>query len=110
MTISPVFFERGNDKTFVGLSLPRYVLFNLRERLLPQKTIESSYFSPRIAFLISTKGKRGSLPFVVFLIETFSFILSAFSALRERFSQANEILDLVITDESFQSLFFLHIL
>ena len=67
--ISPSFLSRGKDKIFVELSFPRYVRLSSRDFRELMITREPSYSAPRTTSAILTKGKRGSLPFVVFLIE-----------------------------------------
>ncbi len=66
--ISPEVSERGKERIFVVESLSRYVLLSVRCARGERNVMESSYSFPRIASLIYTKGKRGSLPFVLFLI------------------------------------------
>lgn len=68
MVISPEVLDRGKERMFVVLFIPRSLLFNSFCFLAEIKLIPNSYFSPKILFFIEAKGKRGSLPFVLFEI------------------------------------------
>ena len=66
--ISPEFGDSEKERTFVVLSLPRYFLLIFLCSAGERKLIDRSYFLPKIFSFIDTKGKLGSLPFVVFFI------------------------------------------
>jgi len=68
MVISPEMSDKGNERILVVLFIPRYfkfISFCFKEE---SELNPSSYFSPKILFFIETKGKRGSLPFVLLVI------------------------------------------
>ncbi len=66
--MSPEVSESGNERIFVVESLFRYVRLSCRCLVAERNRTPNSYSGPKILSLIETKGKRGSLPFVVFII------------------------------------------
>ncbi len=71
--ISPECFESGKERTFAGLSFPRWTRFSLRDTDEPTEATDNSYRGPRIASFMRKKGKRGSLLFAVLEMERFRF-------------------------------------
>ena len=67
--ISPVFFENGKDKIFVGLFLFLYFLFISLEVFSSIRAIDKEYFLPKMSFFIFRNGKEGSLPLALFIRE-----------------------------------------
>ena len=60
--------ESGKDNMFAGSSFPRCFLLSARDLASLTNTSEREYASPSTLYLKSAKGRRGSLPFVVFVI------------------------------------------
>lgn len=109
---SPEFLSKEKDKTLVALSLFLYFLFKLLDIFLSTKAMDSSYLFFRISFLISKKGKLGSLLLVLFTIEKFSstfecyLILPNFRSLSFSFLLANlfRVPFFILSFDSFLSL------
>lgn len=77
--ISPDLSDNEKDKILVVLSLFLRVLLIFFCSLEAMKPTDRSYCFPRIASLMETKGKRGSLPFVLFKIEQFKVAILSHS-------------------------------
>ena len=73
-TISPEFFERGNERISVGVFFFRYVAFKSRIRFSPTKTTESAYDPQRIFSLITENATRGRELRVAFFSEKVSIV------------------------------------
>ena len=104
---SPSVLDKGKESTFVGLSFSLYIRFNFWDSLLLTNTNERVYWLPSTASFIWTKGKGGTLPFVLFVISKCGLSLFCFVGIFNNFAEFDLVCDVGSCADRFECSFFL---